>query len=51
MTEEQIPAWAKTLSENVDYLVGRITDLETALGDINQQLQTIGNVDAYGHPL
>lgn len=51
MTDEQIPAWATALAENVDYLVVRMSDLEDQLRDINQQLQTIGDVDAYGHPL
>jgi len=44
-----MPAWAKTLSENVDYVSACITDLETRLKDINAQLRTIGNVDEFGN--
>lgn len=48
---DQPPAWARELAEAVAFLTSRIDDVESALGDINQQLQAIGGVDEYGHPL
>lgn len=48
---DQVPVWAAALVDNVDYLVVRLSDLEDQLRDINQQLQTIGDVNEFGHPL
>ncbi len=48
---EPMPAWAKAIHDNVEYLIGQLADVETQLADINAQLQTIGDVDEFGHPL
>jgi hypothetical protein len=48
---EAMPAWVKTINDNILNVDTRLTDLENELKKINSQLQTIGDVDEFGHPL